>query len=49
MKFFLSCEILFDFFNKFAKKIMQIFAWCKNYCKAFNMLAKIGLIFLPSF
>ena len=49
MKFFLICEIFFDLFNKCAKKIMKSFAWFKNYCKVFNMLAKNGLIFLPSF
>ena len=38
MKIFLTCEDFFDFFNKYAKKIMQ------NYLKNFNMCAKIVVI-----
>ena len=43
--FFLICEIFIDFFNKCVRNIIKLFAWRKNYCKVFNMFAKIVIIF----
>ena len=41
MKFFLTCTIFFDFFNKYAKNIMKIFAWCKIILKFLTCVQKL--------